>query len=211
MKFWLVPFCLISLLFFKVTPATAQLTFNSGLTPQQMAQTLAGAGISISNATMNCAAGASASFTGTSNVGISSGIILTSGSAAVASPNTNSSSAGACNNTPGDPELDAIANASTHDACALEFDVVPLCDTIKFKYVFGSDEYPEYVGSYNDAFAFFISGPGISGQPNIATVPGSSTIVSINNVNSGSNSQYYVANSGTSIEYNPAKPTILKL
>ena len=37
-------------------------------------------------------------------------------------------------------------------------------DSISFNYVFGSDEYLTYVNTqYNDIFAFFLSGPGITG------------------------------------------------
>ena len=190
------------LLFLNTNTLRAQLTFNNGLTAQALAQMLAGPGVSISNATLNCAASGIGSFSGTSSMGFANGILLTTGSTAVASPNTSSSSAGACNSTPGDPQLNSLAGATTYDACALEFDIIPLCDTLTFKYVFGSEEYPEYVNSgYNDAFAFYVSGPGITGQPNIATIPGTSTFVTIDNVNSGANSQYYVANSGSSIEY----------
>lgn len=190
------------LLFLSNNRVNAQLTFNNGLTAQAIAQMLAGPGVTISNATLNCAASGIGSFSGTSSIGFTSGILLTTGSTAVASPNTSSSSAGACNNTPGDPQLNSLAGATTYDACALEFDIIPLCDTLTFKYVFGSEEYPEYVNSgYNDAFAFYVSGPGITGQPNIAKLPGTSTFVTIDNVNSGANSQYYVANSGSSIEY----------
>lgn len=178
------------------------MTFNNGLTAQQLAHILAGPGVSVSNATFNCASNAIGSFTGSSSIGFSSGILLTSGSTSIASPNTNSSSAGTCNSTPGDPQLNSLAGATTYDACALEFDIIPLCDTVRFNYSFGSDEYPEFVNSgYNDAFAFYISGPGITGQPNIATIPGSTSFVTIDNVNDNTNSQYYVSNSGTSIEY----------
>ena len=171
-----------------------------------MAQLLAGPGVSVSNAAFNCAANAIGSFNGSSSLGFNNGLILTSGNTSVASPNTNISYAGNCNNTPGDTELNTLAGSTTYDACALEFDVIPLCDTLKFKYVFGSEEYPEYVPSspgtgFNDAFAFFISGPGITGQQNIAKIPGTSTDVTIYNVNDHNNSQYYVTNSGSTIEY----------
>ncbi|MGB3947013.1 MAG: choice-of-anchor L domain-containing protein [Bacteroidia bacterium] len=202
MKRYLHQLCFIFYIFFAAITAKAQLTFNSSMNANQMAQMLAGSGISISNATLNCPTGASGSFTGTSSLGIQNGIILTSGSITLASPNTGSSSSGTGNGTPGDSDLNGIAGAGTYDACGLEFDMIPLCDTIKFKYVFGSEEYPEYVNSgYNDAFAFFINGPGIPTPTNIAKLPGTSTIVTIDNVNSGANPQYYVANSGTTIEY----------
>ena len=57
------------------------------------------------------------------------------------------------------------------------------------KYVFASEEYPEYVGSsFNDVMAVFVDGT------NCALVPGTATPVSINTVNAGANSQYYVDN-----------------
>jgi hypothetical protein len=171
------------LFFLNNNTLSAQLTFNNGLTPQAIAQTLAGPGVTISNATLNCAANGIGSFSGTSSIGFSNGILLTTGTTAVASPSTSSSSAGECNSTPGDSQLNSLAGATTYDACALEFDIIPLCDTLTFKYVFGSEEYPEYVNSgYNDAFAFYVSGPGITGQPNIAKLPGTSTFVTIDRV-----------------------------
>lgn len=196
--------CFIFLFFLSPIQSYSQLSFNNGLSATQLAQLLAGAGVSVSNATINCPTNASGSFTGSSSMGITNGIILTSGEITIASPNNNLSSAGTDNGAPGDSQLDPLAGNGipTYDACALEFDVIPLCDTIKFKYVFGSEEYPEYANTnYNDGFGFFISGPGISGQPNIAKLPGTSTDVTINNVNPSNNSQYYIANSGSTIEY----------
>ena len=54
--------------------------------------------------------------------------------------------------------------SSVNDLCILEFDFEAGGDSIAFNYVFGSDEYLEWVNSsYNDIFAFFLSGPGITG------------------------------------------------
>lgn len=78
-----------------------------------------------------------------------------------------------------------LNNLKTYDACAVEFDLIPLGDTLNFKYLFGSEEYDEFVGSnFNDAFAFFISGPGIRGTKNLAVI-NDSIIVSINSINDG--------------------------
>ncbi len=89
------------------------------------------------------------------------------------------------------------------DACSIDFDIIPTCDSLKINYVWASEEYPEYVNSnVSDGFAFFLSGPGINGTAcnnsiNIATVPGVGTAVSIDNVNKNKNSQYYIDNKNT--------------
>ena len=112
-----------------------------------------------------------------------------------------------------DPDLDIIAGIGTNDAAILEFDFVPVGDTLKFTYVFGSEEYPEYVNSINDVFGFFLSGPGIigtysspaafpNGSINIAQIPNGGGPVTINNVNDVTNSAYYVDNTnGLDIQY----------
>jgi outer membrane protein OmpA-like peptidoglycan-associated protein len=97
----------------------------------------------------------------------------------------------------------------TFDACVLEMDIVPTADTLAFNYVFGSEEYDEFVGTdFNDVFAFFISGAGITGEKNLAVVPGTEIPVSINTINNGqtgshgrnySNPGYYISNVGGSI------------
>jgi outer membrane protein OmpA-like peptidoglycan-associated protein len=82
-------------------------------------------------------------------------------------------------------------NQKTFDAVVIEMDIVPTADSLSFNYVFGSEEYDEFVGStFNDAFAFFISGKGVEGQVNLAVVPGTKDAVSVNSINGGSNSTY---------------------
>jgi len=102
----------------------------------------------------------------------------------------------------GDTDLNQVAGGSTHDICSIEFDIIPLRDTISFKFVFGSEEYPEYVNErYNDAFGIFITGPNPDGgyysKKNIARVPGTNSTVCVDSINSYHNSSYYYANYGT--------------
>ena len=186
------------------TNSFAQLTLNSAVTPLQLVQTIVGTGYTTSNIKLNCPNGAIGNFTNvTSNIGITNGIILTSGQINIANGPNNKTSAGVNNGAPGDFDLDNLSGTTTYDGCALEFDLVPACDSLNINYVFGSEEYPEYVNKqFNDVFAFFISGPGITGTQNIALVPGTALPVSINNVNAGANSQYFVNNAGgTTIQY----------
>lgn len=94
---------------------------------------------------------------------------------------------------PGDADLQALAMYPTFDAALLEFDITVIDEgDLEFEYVFGSEEYPEYVGStLNDVFAFFVSDQG-GNMENIALIPGTQTPVAINNVNAGLNGSYFV-------------------
>ncbi len=219
--------CAALLSILQVNSALAQLNVTDNQTAQSLAQKLTGAGVTVLNATMHCQTQANGVFTTiSSNLGLDSGIVLTNG-VAETTPYQNgvngASGVFASNNNgdPGDPQLTSLAGQSTHDACSLEFDVIPGGDTISFDYVFGSEEYISATcGPYNDAFAFFISGPGITGSQNMALVPGTNIPVTINSINSGVPgpghnisgctimgpgspfTQYYINNSqGTTITY----------
>ncbi len=90
-----------------------------------------------------------------------------------------------------DPDLNTLTGGSYTNGAIIEFDFVPSGDTLSFNYIFASTEYTSFTcSSFNDVFAFLISGPGISGPftnnaENIATVPGTTVPVAINTVNSG--------------------------
>jgi gliding motility-associated-like protein len=190
----------------------AQLSINSSVTAATLVTNLVGAGLTVSNINLNCPTGAYGTFTNGSstNLGINNGIVLTSGAAANAIGPNNSASAGTCNNTSfSDAQLVALEPQATYDPCILEFDIIPECNTLTISFVFGSEEYPEFVNAgFNDVFGFFISGPGPACQANyynntdIATLPNNTTLVSIDNVNAGNNSAYYVDNTGgATIQY----------
>jgi len=187
----------------------AQLNINTGLTPSQLVQNvLIGQGVTVSNITYNGDIGSIGEFSNGSatNLGIGSGIVLSSGNV-IDIPQSSDFDASTIFSNSGDNDLNVISSAATEDATVLEFDFIPLSDIISFQYVFGSEEYPEWVGSsFNDIFAFFITGPNPLGgnynKKNIALIPGTTIPVAINNVNNGSYSTYYVDNlSGTTIVY----------
>ncbi len=178
------------------TLSTIDLCSVLGPTCINLAQSLVGPNIVISNVQCRAACRAAGLFQGGAGVlGFESGVVLGTGSIAeVAGPNDGPHQTTG-NAFPGDPRLDPLASGCgvdclTRDATILEFDFqfAPGCqaqDTISFQYVFASDEYHEYlndplVGTYNDVFAFFLNGV------NIARLPGTiSTPVSIGTVNCG--------------------------
>ena len=191
----------------------AQLQTNNSLNPQGLVQNvLLGNGVTVSNVSYNGSPAAIAQFTAANTtLGINSGIVLTTGTTL---PNgdgphgpNDTPGAGVDNNMGGFNLLSqAIQGTQTYNAAILEFDFVPYADTVRFKYVFGSDEYPEFAPpnntTYNDVFGFFISGPGITGFQNIALLPNGS-VVSINNVNTITNPFYFVNDGdGNTAPYN---------
>ena len=177
---------------------------DSTLTPAALAQSLVGPGVAISNVKYRGALRAAGMFTSSSNVlGFTNGIVLSSGSARNVAGSNCEDGMSVDNGQPGDPDLNTIVGEgnTTNDAAVLEFDFVPTSSTISFQYVFGSEEYPDFVGAFNDVFGFFLTAP--DGAPvNIALIPGTNLPVSINNVNDGNpeldipptNAQFYVNN-----------------
>ena len=144
----------------------SQLQISQTLTPTQLVhQVLVGSGVTITNVTYTGDLIAIGEFSngGTTNLGLQNGIVLTSGKATnVIGPNT--ATGISFDNTGGsDPQLASLITQSINDAAVLEFDFVPIADTVMFSYVFGSDEYPEYVNSINDVFGFFITGANPNG------------------------------------------------
>lgn len=195
----------VASLLFSVSSVQAQLLVDTtGITGPQLTNFLTGSGLTISNLVVNCDQEAMGNFTYQGqDLGMSSGLLLTTGKASFAVGPNSSGSAGIDNGTPGDPDLTVDLNAQTFNACSIEFDAVPQFNNIMFNFAFASEEYLEFVNAgVNDGFAIYVSGPSISGQTNIAYIPGTSSVVSIDSVNILSNSLWYVDNdSGVHIEY----------
>lgn len=184
------------------TASYAQITVSNTQTPQQLVQNvLLGPGVTASNITYNGAPNAIGYFSGNSNIGIGSGLLMTCGDINNAPGPNNQTGASMSNNLPGDPDLDAIMSPTlSYDATILEFDFIPTGDTVKFRYVFASEEYTEYVswpnpGGINDGFGFFLSGVTVPMAPvNIAVLPSTTTPVTMFNVNCLNSSPYYICN-----------------
>lgn len=158
------------------SPAHA-LTVTSSNNALALATALAGSGVSISNVTLSAASATGAgTFTGAAgSVGFDSGVVLTTGTTdCISGPNSSSGCSG------------------SGTTSSLKFDFTSVTGKLFFSYVFGSEEYNEYVGSiYNDIFQLKLNGT------NIALLPGAAGVVSINNVNCGTNSAYYRNNSSS--------------
>lgn len=176
-----------------ITPASAALGFsdlNGSTTATDLANTLAGPGVTVSNVTYVGDLGAAGTYSGgTGIVGPASGLVLSSGYINSAMGPNDSTGAGQAIGTPGDTDLDTLSGQETFDAAVLEFDFVPTASPITFSYVFGSDEYLEYVNQgVNDSFGFFVNGA------NCATVGAANDPVTIDTVNDTTNSSLFINN-----------------
>ena len=217
---------LVAVLFLGVSGTHGQdMTVVSGLTLEQYVnQVLLGNGIQAFNITYTGGASQLGHMTnGAGLFSVDEGLVLSSDAA----ENLGCTGPGFCNDCLGgafnDADLLTVANSvppligqgfsvgSVNDGCVLEFDFVAAGDTVSFNYVFGSDEYLTWVNTaYNDVFAFFLSGPGITGPyaspagfpggaVNIASVPDSNPLlpITISSVNNVTNSEYYINNPGS--------------
>ena len=201
---------LIVLLFFN-SIYSQLIVNNTSITPAQLVQNvLLGAGVSASNikfngslVSANLIRDQAGQFSGTSNIGLAGGIILSTGNSQVAVGPNNLANRSNLSATPqsGDPDLEQLTTNTVQNVAILEFDFIPQGQNLSFDFVFASEEYPEFVGSplFNDVFGFFLSGPGITGPysggaRNIALIPTTTLPVSINNVNFLTNSAYYISN-----------------
>lgn len=217
-KLYLLLFAVVAGMLISTNHAKADTLFvSSNITPEQMVQEiLIGGGVVTSNIEYTGNNVSRGKFWGgPGNINIEEGILLTSGNVNKAPGPNNAGNAGFDAGEPGDPDLNAISGSSTFDACVLEFDFIPQSTIVSFKYVFGSEEYHEYVNQFNDAFGFFISGPGIDGpfsnnSKNIALVPLTDIPVSINTINCGNpyncqtsctNCQFFVNNTQQFTQY----------
>ena len=128
-------------------------------------------------------------------IDIKEGVILATGEAINAiGPNNSSRITGNLQGN-GDADLTRIAKNRTEDACILEFTFIPEGSHFEFQYVFASEEYPEYVNhGVNDVFAFILTDLETGKRKNLAFLPISKEAVTVDNVNSIKNSEYFILN-----------------
>ena len=112
----------------------SQITLTDNRTANQLVQRILGSGITVSNPTLNCTGIANATFTNsTANLGLTGGIVLTTGRAVTLSPTQigiNGLSTITPNNinfvTTIDPDIQILKPGfAQRDLCRLEFDFVP--------------------------------------------------------------------------------------
>ncbi|MEO1161567.1 MAG: choice-of-anchor L domain-containing protein, partial [Pseudomonadota bacterium] len=135
-----------------------------------LAQNIFGAGVTINSASYTGAASQAATFSGALDglgsefLGFDSGVIFSTGNANgivgtadAGNFGTNIDDPGA---TDGDPDFNSLENGiSTFDASFLEANITSTTGVLTLQFVFGSDEYNEYVyAGFNDSIGIWING-----------------------------------------------------
>ncbi len=185
---------------FIIDKAQAQFIVNASGNYAMLVDSFASSGIHTSNISYTGSSLSAGYFLNgnLTNLGITSGIVLSTGSAA--DIDNGASYFGNFNlSTSGNNLLDSLAGVSTNDASVLEFDLIPGYDTLSFNFIFASEDYNENIGStFIDPVAAFLSGPNPYGGNysnfNFVYVPNTSFPVSVNQVNGNMNGRYFVNN-----------------
>lgn len=151
------------------------------------------------------------------SLSLTDGILLTSGSAINAVGPNNQTGAttayGAPGNNMGDPQLDGmVAPDVTFDAnsLTLQFTAAPGVTSIQFQFAFGSEEFPEWVGQYNDLFAVFLDGKQISFDPAGNPISVNNNFFQLNNSNDNTYPAYSVGKTVVAydIQYDGLTPAL---
>ncbi len=191
---------LVALFLVLSSSAYGQATINPGGTPNdaRIIERLTGDGLGISNPTLERGELNTQIATFTNGIagagfGIDDGVLFSTGNAVndLTTRNVRAVTSVSPTNTGTDPNLIAINPSAAFNTVAYSFDITlaPEVSGIRIVFQFGSEEYPDYVGSvFNDLFGFFVSGPGIGNgttPKNFAKLPSNGDVIVVNSVNGG--------------------------
>ncbi|MEP7264201.1 MAG: choice-of-anchor L domain-containing protein [Bacteroidota bacterium] len=139
----------------------------------------------------------------TNNIGFNDGVFLSTGHTSSAA-NPQSSQQDFDMAIEGDTDLQYLTGAVVRDVAVFEFDITLKSDSLKFRFVFASEEYPEFTcAPFVDVMGIFLTGPkpggGFYNKENITHIPQTSIPVGINSINAGSPGANAGANNCTNV------------
>lgn len=148
----------------------AELTYTTNVSALTMARAIFGEGVTVVGASMNVPSTSSTKglyANGQLSPGVvpsDSGVILSTGNVrdftqSSGDPNRLPYTSTDSNGTDNDALFNAIAGAQTYDGVWLNADFVPTGNVMTMRFVFASEEYPEYVNSdFNDVMGVWVNG-----------------------------------------------------
>jgi len=188
----LLPSCYL----FFISTLSAQLFIDTSYTAEQMIMDFFNNdSVTVSNISFQGGDVSLAYFEGANtDLGIPAGIMITSGNAYDAIGPNDSTSQSTNLDLPGSDVIDHFASlGASRDATVISMNLVSQVPELRFEYVFGSEEYEEFVGTqFNDLFVFTVNDfYNFFPYNNVAMIPGLNTPVAINTVNQMTNTQFY--------------------
>lgn len=178
----------------------AELTYNTNVSALVMAQTIFGSGVTVVGASMNVASSNTSAGTysnGQLSPGVvpsNSGVILSTGritdfTQSSGDPNRSTqTSTDTSGTTDNNALFNAIAGARTFDGVWLNADFIPQGEYMTIRFVFASEEYPEYINSqFNDVVGVWVNGVHVPVEVGNGTV-------SVNNINGNNQENLFVSN-----------------
>ncbi|PZR00747.1 MAG: 2,3,4,5-tetrahydropyridine-2,6-carboxylate N-succinyltransferase [Cereibacter sphaeroides] len=149
----------------------AELTYTSA-SALQMANAIFGNGVTVTGASYSGPAASAAIYSkgATLSSGVvpsDTGVILSTGNArdftqSSGDPNRSTGTTTDTTGTNNNAAFNAVAGTNTYDAVWLNADFVPQGDVMTIRFVFSSEEYPEYIGSqFNDVIGVWVNGSSV--------------------------------------------------
>ncbi len=175
----------------------AELTYNTSATAMQMANAIFGEGVTVVSATYTGDSRSSAIYSnGQLAPGVvpsDTGVILSTGrvvdfTQSNGDPNRNTNTTTDTSGPNNNAWFNALAGANTFDAAFLDVTFVPTGNVMTMRFVFASEEYPEYINSnFNDVVGVWINGVSVPMVVNGGTA-------SVNNINNATQQNLFVDN-----------------
>lgn len=210
MKITFFQYAVIILLVISSTKSYSQLIIETSVSPEDMVQNICDESVSFIDVIYYGDSLSSGTFStnGITNLGMTEGVLFTSGRAMLALGPNNNGNIGYVNTLPGHPLLDNLYNTFSWDASGIDFSFNATEDLLLCKVIFASEEYVVVPFYMYEGFGFFVSGAGYGGNSyadtNIANIPNTNIPINVHTVNNVSPSfpQYYIDNTnGQFIQY----------
>ena len=178
----------------------AELTYTTGASALAMADAIFGTGVTVVSASYSGDSRSSAIYSNGDALApgatpADTGVILSTGrvtdfTRSGGDPNRSSSTSTNTNGQNNNPDFNAAAGTNTYDASYLDVDFVPDADTMTMRFVFSSEEYPEFTNSvYQDFVGVWVNGVQVD------IVPGNGDVDPAN-LNEDDNSNLFLDNTG---------------
>ena len=175
----------------------AELTYNTGANAMQMANAIFGDGVVVRRATYTGDNASSAIYSnGQLAPGVvpsETGVILSTGrvvdfTQSNGDPNRSTGTSTDTSGVNGNAQFNALAGAATFDAAWLDVTFIPSGSMLTMRFVFASEEYPEYINSnFNDVVGIWVNGQVVPMVVNGGTA-------SVNNINGATQQNLFIDN-----------------